>query len=56
MNRITDPENRQDLDAHKLSLATELLEDVELSRMSLEQLRLKAFRLARLVEDDRTRL
>jgi hypothetical protein len=56
MNRISDPEDRQDLDSHKISLATELLEDVELSRMSVEQLLLKAFRLARLVEDDRTKL
>jgi hypothetical protein len=37
---------------HKVRLAQELLDDVELSRLGVEQLLLKASRLARLVEAD----
>jgi AbiTii len=40
---------------HKLALAQELLDDIELSRISAENLLLKATRLARLVKDDETR-
>jgi hypothetical protein len=39
---------------HKLELARELLDDVELSRLAPEQLLLKASRLARLVNDQST--
>lgn len=41
-----------DLPQHKLSLATELLDDIELLRGSVSALVLKGARLARLVEDD----
>ena len=38
------------LAAHKLDLARELLDDIELSRLAPEQLLLKATRLARLLD------
>jgi hypothetical protein len=41
----------QSLDAQKLALARDLLDDIELSRLAPEQLLLKASRLARLLED-----
>src|SRR5712691_7335747 len=40
---------------HKLALAAELLDDIELSRLSAENLLLKASRLARIIKDDRAR-
>jgi AbiTii len=40
---------------HTLALAQELLDDIELSRLSAENLLLKATRLARLVKDDEIR-
>jgi len=40
---------------HKLTLAYELLDDIELSRLSAENLVLKATRLARLTKDDNIR-
>jgi hypothetical protein len=40
--------------SHILDLAKELIDDIELSRLSAEQLLLKATRLARLVGDDET--
>ncbi len=40
----------EDVAKHKISLARELLDDIELSRLNPEQLLLKATRLARLVE------
>jgi len=40
----------EDLTKHKIALAKELLDDIELSRLNPEQLLLKATRLARLVE------
>ena len=40
----------EDLTKHKITLAKELLDDIELSRLHPEQLLLKATRLARLVE------
>jgi len=42
----------EDLSAHKITLARELLDDIELSRMMPDQLLLKTTRLARLVEAD----
>jgi hypothetical protein len=51
---IANPDDPKTLAAHKLSLARDLLDDVELSRLSPEQLLLKAFRLARLVEEEDT--
>jgi hypothetical protein len=42
------------LSEHKLTLARDLLDDVELSRLPAEQLLLKASRLARLLEDTDT--
>lgn len=41
-----------DLSAHSRALASELLEDIELSRTTLSQQVLKASRLARLIDDD----
>lgn len=40
--------------SHILNLAKELIDDIELSRLSAEQLLLKATRLARLVDDEGT--
>jgi AbiTii len=51
MNGKAVPDSRQDLEAHKLALARELLDDIELSRLNIEQLLLKTFRLARVLED-----
>jgi len=41
----------EDLSAHKLALARELLDDIELSRLTPETLLLKGTRLARLTGD-----
>ena len=43
------------LSAHRLELARELLDDIELSRLTPEQLLLKAMRLARLRDDSEVR-
>jgi hypothetical protein len=43
------------LAAHKVSLARDLLDDIELGRLNPAQMLLKASRLARLVDDEETR-
>lgn len=48
-------ESSKSLEMHKIALARELLDDIELSRLGPEQLLLKASRLARLLEDSNTR-
>lgn len=52
---LTLVESSKSLEAHKLGLARELLDDIELSRLEPEQLLLKASRLARLLEENQTR-
>jgi len=52
---LTSSDSRLNLEEHKLSLARDLLDDIELSRLGPEQLLLKASRLARLVDEDKTR-
>ena len=52
---LTIPESSKSLEAHKLGLARELLDDIELSRLGPEQLLLKASRLARLLDEASTR-
>lgn len=48
-------EERESISKHKLDLACQLLDDVEMSRMPLENIVMKASRLARLVENEDVR-
>jgi hypothetical protein len=50
------PNEIESASSHKLSLAKELLDDIELGRLIPENLLLKTIRLARLIEDQETRL
>ena len=52
---LVNPESPLTLAAHRLSLARDVLDDIELSRLGPEQLLLKASRLARLVDDNDAR-
>lgn len=47
--------NAESSSAHKISLARDLLDDIELGRLTPEKLLLKATRLARLIGDDEVR-
>jgi len=52
---LLNPESPKTLAAHTLSLARDVLDDIELSRLGPEQLLLKVSRLARLVDDTEAR-
>jgi hypothetical protein len=51
---LSTSDNPRSIDAHKLSLSRDLVDDIELSRLNPEQLLLKASRLARLIDDKTT--